>query len=194
MTERNFSWQNHNILRQRHVEGEPNGRNHLLVVNHFIAWLTYQYILVISKEMIYFLSDAFTQIPSNWVLSCWAAKKQKKTKGHRGVGIWDEYGLPYLYEILLYFRVICHALSGHNSIHVNCSDHVHCFTLTTAIIWLCIINTCKSHKRNSYQKPSSASPWQDLHTLSSNCTSHYNVTAINQPLQAILFYPCPWPS
>ena len=30
--------------------------------------------------MIYFLSDAFTQIPSYWVLSCWAAKKQKRQK------------------------------------------------------------------------------------------------------------------
>ena len=74
----NFSWQNHNISRQKHDEGEPNGWNQLWVANNFINWLTYKYFVVISKEMIFYLSDAFTQIPCYWVLSCWAAKKQKE--------------------------------------------------------------------------------------------------------------------
>ena len=65
---RNFSSQNHNILRQKHDEGEPNnGCNHLLVVNNLITWLTYQYSVIISKEMIYYLSNAFAQIPCYWV-------------------------------------------------------------------------------------------------------------------------------
>ena len=103
----NFSWQNHNILRQKHDEGESNGWNQLWLVNNFITWL------VISKDVIYYLSDAVTQIPCYWVLSCWAAKKQKR-QNETEEWEFEVNGLPCLYKILLYFKVISHALSGYN--------------------------------------------------------------------------------
>ena len=95
----NFSWQNHNISRQKHDEGESNGWNQLWVANNFINWLTYKYFVVISKEMIFYLIDAFTQIPCYWVLPCWAAKKQKKNETEEWE--FEVNGLPCLFEILI---------------------------------------------------------------------------------------------
>ena len=98
---RNFSQQNHNILKQKHDEGELNGCNQLWVTNNFITWLTYQYFIVISKEKIYYLSNAFTLIPCYWVLPCWAVKTQKKTKWDRGMGIWDEWATMSVWNFTL---------------------------------------------------------------------------------------------
>ena len=110
---KNCSSQNHNILRQKHGEGEPNGWNQSLLVNNFITWLIWQYFEVISKEKIYYLSDAFTQIPCYWVLSCWAAKKQKdKMRQRNGNLRWMGYSVWI--KCLHYFKVICHELSGYN--------------------------------------------------------------------------------
>ena len=110
---RNFSQQNHNILKQKHDKGELNGCNQLWVANNFITWLTYQYFIVISKEKIYYLNDAITLIPCYWVLPCWAAKTQKR-QNEAEEWEFEMNELPCLYEILLYFKVICHALSGYN--------------------------------------------------------------------------------